>query len=353
MPKSRYPTARNIGESSQSLGHTTRMFKRRGSLLSILMVFASVGLAQVPIIFDTDMGNDIDDALALAVLHALADRGECRLLGVTLTNANAAAVPYVRMINRFYGRGTLPVGAAMRHVEGGDTDHYMSGALRTVPASHQIAAGEPTEQAISVLRRLLATSPDKVTIVQVGFSTNLAALLDSSADSISPKSGMELVRDKVALLSAMAGNFVAPQPEYNVKLDIPAARNVFERWPTPIVFSGFEIGRDLLYPAESIEKDFAYTAWHPVAVSYRAYGKMPYNRPSWDLTAALEAVRPGHQYFGHSAKGQVHVEQDGNTRFESGSGNRSYLILDPSSRARILEALRLLASQPPQASMAK
>ena len=32
----------------------------------------------VPIIFDTDMGNDIDDALALAMIHTLADRGEAR-----------------------------------------------------------------------------------------------------------------------------------------------------------------------------------------------------------------------------------------------------------------------------------
>ena len=31
------------------------------------------------VIFDTDMGNDVDDALALAVLHALQSRGQCRL----------------------------------------------------------------------------------------------------------------------------------------------------------------------------------------------------------------------------------------------------------------------------------
>ena len=71
---------------------------------------ANVGFAARPVIFDTDMGNDIDDALTLAMLHALTARGECDLIGVTLTNANPAAVPYVRMINRFYGRGELPGG---------------------------------------------------------------------------------------------------------------------------------------------------------------------------------------------------------------------------------------------------
>jgi inosine-uridine nucleoside N-ribohydrolase len=329
------------------------MFHHTSRILALLLMFGSLGFAKVPIIFDTDMGNDIDDALALAVLHVLTDRGECQLIGVTLTNANPAAAPYVRMINRFYGRSKLPVGSALRPVQGGDSDQYLSAALRTAPASFQDSAHTvAAEPAVTLLRRLLAASPEKVTIVQVGFSSNLAALLDSNADAISPKTGIELVRDKVALLSAMAGNFVEAKPEYNVKLDIGAARNVFERWPTPIVFSGFEIGRDLLFPAESIEKDFAYTDWHPVAVSYRAYKKMPYDRPTWDLTAALEAVR-GRQYFGYSAKGQVRVEEDGVTRFEPGNGDRSYLLLDPSKRARILETLTLLASEPPHKALAK
>ena len=325
------------------------VFDGNGRMLAILLVFVSLGFGKVPIIFDTDMGNDVDDALALAILHSLTSRGECQLIGVTLTNANPAAVPYVQMINRFYGRGELPVGHALKHLKEGDLDSYLSATLRTAPASYRGSGNQtPIVPAVTLLRRLLAASREKVTIVQVGFSTNLAALLDSSGDAISPKNGMELVRDKVALLSAMAGNFAEPKPEYNVKLDIEAARSVFGRWPTPIVFSGFEIGRDLLFPAGSIEKDFAYTDWHPVVASYRAYKKMPYDRPTWDLTAALEAVREGHQYFGYSAKGRVRVEDDGTTRFEPGGGDRYYLVLDASKRARVLEALTLLASEPPK-----
>ena len=331
-----------------------RVFARNGAILAVLLMFGSIGFGKVPIIFDTDMGNDIDDALALAMLHTLTDRGECQLIGVTLTNANPAAVPYVRMINRFYGRGALPVGSALRHVPGGDLDNYLSAALRTAPASYQESGIQPAaEPSVILLRRLLAAAPEKIVIVQVGFSTNLAALLDSNADSASPKNGMELVREKVELLVAMAGDFAEPKPEYNVKLDIDSARSVFERWPTPIIFSGFEIGRELLFPAESIQRDFAYTEWHPVAASYRAYSKMPYNRPTWDLTAALAAVRADHHYFGYSPKGRVHVEKDGATRFEPGGGDRSYLKLDATAGPRILEALTLLTSEPPHLGVAK
>ncbi|MDP9170135.1 MAG: nucleoside hydrolase [Acidobacteriota bacterium] len=305
--------------------------------------------AQTPIIFDTDMGNDVDDALALAILHSLTSRGECRLIGVTLTNANASALPYIRMIDQFYGRADIPVGVALRHIKDGDHDGYMGVALRSAPAAFRQPGGDGrSESAVALLRRLLAGSPEKVTIVQVGFSTNLAALLDSPPDSASPLTGMELVKSKVALLSAMAGNFAERQPEYNVKLDVPAARSVFERWPTAIILSGFEIGRALPYPAASIERDFAYTEWHPVAVSYRAYNHMPYDRPTWDLTAALVAVRGNDGYFGLSVKGRVFIEANGTTRFEPGGADRQYLILDSGQRAKALEALTLLASEPPR-----
>jgi inosine-uridine nucleoside N-ribohydrolase len=305
-------------------------------ILILAWLIANVSFAARPVIFDTDMGNDIDDALALALLQALSDRGECALIGVTLTNAHPAAVPYIRMLNRFYGRPDLPVGAAIKALKGGDGDGYMAAALRAVPSRSASSAGP----APALLRRLLSNAPEKVTIVQTGFSTNLAALLDSPG-------GAALAKEKVALVVAMAGNFAGGEPEYNVRIDVPSAKAVFERWPTPVVFSGFEIGRDLLYPAASIEHDFAYARPHPIAESYRAYHQMPHNRPTWDLTAALEAVRPEHGYFGRSEPGTVVVESNGATRFAPGPGDRQYLRLDPSTRAEILEVLALLASQPP------
>ena len=304
-------------------------------ILIAMCVMAQVCLAARPVIFDTDMGNDVDDALALAMLHALTDRGECELIGVTLTNSNPAAFPYIRMVNGFYGRGHLPVGTAVKDLKGGDGDGYMAAAMRAM----HYAGGGAFESAPELLRRLLQNATDKVVIVQTGFSTNLAALLDSPDD-------IALVRDKVALVVAMAGNFADGAAEYNVRVDAASAKAVFERWPTPIVFSGFEIGRDLPYPAASIERDFGYASPHPVAESYRAYKKMPYDRPTWDLTAVLEAVRPS-RYFGRSENGLVAVSADGVTHFTAGDGDRQYLRLDPAKRAEILAVLELLASEPP------
>lgn len=66
--------------------------------------------APVPLIFDTDMGNDVDDAMALAVIHALQSRNECQLLAVTLTKDNVYAARFVELMNTFYGRPEIPIG---------------------------------------------------------------------------------------------------------------------------------------------------------------------------------------------------------------------------------------------------
>jgi hypothetical protein len=42
------------------------------------------------------------------------------------------------------------------------------------------------------------------------------------------------------------------------------------------------------------------------------------------------------------------VEADGTTRFRAGEGDRQYLLLEPAQRARALEALTLLSSEPPR-----
>ena len=77
------------------------------------------------------------------------------------------------------------------------------------------------EDAPSLLRDLLRNATEKVIIVQTGFSTNLAALLNSQED-------IALIQEKVAFVVAMAGNFADGAPEYNVRIDVPSAKAVFE-----------------------------------------------------------------------------------------------------------------------------
>ncbi len=254
----------------------------------------------VPLIFDTDMGNDIDDALALGLIHTFQLRGECRLIAVTLTKDNRYAAPFVDLVNTFYGYGGIPIGVVRGGATKGDGNY-----LRPLVCAedngqprypHKLRDGAKAPEATAVLRRALAAQADgSVVIVQVGFSTNLARLLDSKPDDLSPLDGRALVRRKVRLLSAMAGNFAPPRgerfKEFNVATDVASAQRVFRAWPTPIVVSGFEVGNAILYPHRSIEQNYSYVPHHPLAEAYKLYMKMPYDRPTWDLTSVLYAVR--------------------------------------------------------------
>lgn len=329
--------------------------KRRALLLAALLLAPALAPAAGPVrlIFDTDMGNDVDDALALAMIHAFQSRGEAQLLAVTVTKDSRSAAPFVDLVNTFYGRPEIPVGVVKNGKTPNDTPMIRIPSERRTASGayvypHKLTDGAQAPDAVAVLRRTLAAQPDgSVTMVQVGFSTNLARMLDSAPDAASPLPGAQLVARKVRLLSAMAGHFPIGQPEFNVDTDIPSARKVFAEWPSPMIFSGFEVGEALRFPAACIEHDFSWAPDHPVAEAYRTYMRMPYDRPTWDLTAVLYAVRPGRGYFALSPEGRVAVDEKGQTHFTAAlGGKRRYLILEDAQKARTLEALMLLASQP-------
>jgi inosine-uridine nucleoside N-ribohydrolase len=313
----------------------------------------------VKIIFDTDIGNDVDDVMALAVLHAFETRGDCKLLGVTITKPDELAGPFVDAIDTFYGRPNIPIGFNHSTLTNPPSPFLSLAQARDggkVRYPHRLKRSSDAQAATRLLRKLLNNESDQtVVIIQVGYFSNLAALLDTKADEISLLSGRELARRKVKLLSVMAGSFKQIGQnkrfgEFNVVQDLPAARKVAAEWPTPVVWSGFEIGIAIPYPSVSVTHDFSYVAHHPVAEAYCLYKPMPYDRPTWDLTAALYAVLPDRGYFGLSEPGRVTVESDGFTSFapsQAGDGRDRFLTLTDVQAARVKEALVQLATQPP------
>ena len=348
--------------SRQRSGSSSWPWLWMGWLVAVVGATAAPAQSPVPVIFDTDLGNDVDDVLAIGVIHALESRRECRLLAVTLTKDHRLAPRLADGLNHFYGRGEIPIGICSSGVTP-EVGKYLpmietrDGANWRYP--HDLTEGSSPPSAVEVLRRTLAAAEDQsVVIVQVGFSTNLAQLLRSPADEISPLAGPALVKRKVKLLSLMAGAFrLIPDPqgkpvvhrEYNVVKDLTAAQLLSRDWPTPRLWSGFEIGIALRFPHQRLATDFAYCHHHPLVEASVLYNPPNHNRPTWDLTSVLAAVRPDHAYFDTSAVGRVHIDEQGVSSFEeTAEGLDRYLILQPEQQGRTLEALVQLASQPPQ-----
>lgn len=308
------------------------------------------------IVFDCGMGNRIDEALAMALLYGLDGKREARVLALSVSKPNLKAAAFCEAIARFYagasnggfgafGR-TLPIGLT----EAGKLPEETP--MLTVPLARRTEEGKPlynhgidkltdTAEAATLIRNALTQQPDaSVIIVSTGPATNLARVL-------AMQGAKQLIASKVRFLSVASGAYPQGPPEFNCKTDAAAAQKLFAEWPTPIIAAGAEIGAALLFPAASIEKDFAWSPAHPIVDAYRAYQKMPYDAPTNSLAAVLSAIRP-QGGFKTSEPGTITVGKDGRTKFTAAAdGKHRYLILDPAQKDQVSQTYIELVSAKP------
>ncbi|HAC72255.1 MAG TPA: nucleoside hydrolase [Porphyromonadaceae bacterium] len=280
------------------------------------------------IIFDTDMGPDYDDVGAIAILHALADLGECEILATLASDGHPSIAPTIEMFNRYYGKGGIPVGIPDNGVANFTASNNWNDSL-LVRFAPDLKSKTDYPKASEIYRKVLASQPDKsVTIVTVGFTTNLAELLKTGNDDYSPLSGVELIKKKVKKWVAMAGRFPEGR-EFNVFIDSVSSSYVLERWPTPILFSGFEIGERIFTGSKVAEKN---DQNNPVSWAYKynlaTYENKPVkNRMSWDQTAVLCAIRDPERYFYVCGPGKIIVNPSGYNNWDPDSTKDHYFLV--------------------------
>lgn len=293
------------------------------------------------VIFDTDMGNDIDDVLALQMLFNYHKRGDIKLAGITISKSNPLAIPYVDGLCRFNGFDDMPLGYAY---DGPNPEigNYLVPSLNAEVDGAPLLRPERTidsniPQGHELLKDLLEKEKDgSVTLIAVGPLTNVSRLLES-------EEGIELVAKKVAHVYIMSGEFSAKksrEPEWNILQDVQASTVVYSKCPVPLTASGSEVGGGIRYPAKSILNDFGDPTRNPLCVSYSHFLRMPYDRPTWDLVTVLEAVEPLYQLIGSSPKGWIIMDKNGFTTFqEDPKGLHDYITVHPDNKAQIVQKL--------------
>ncbi|MFQ9146761.1 MAG: nucleoside hydrolase [Eubacteriales bacterium] len=158
-----------------------------------------------------------------------------------------------------------------------------------------------------------------VTFVLIGPLGNLADLLDSEPDEISPLDGVSLVRKSVDKVVIMGGNFEnTATPEFNIECDIPAAKTVAGKCPAPIVWCGFEAGLNVI-TGETL-KDCPVD--YPVRLAYEKYTDESFRRPSWDLATVLYALTPDSEDWIVSDEHKVDFADNGAVMISDGKGSR-------------------------------
>ncbi|MFV0267815.1 MAG: nucleoside hydrolase [Draconibacterium sp.] len=305
---------------------------KRNFFLPIMIVLVSVWIANakdpVKVIFDTDMGPDFDDVGAITVLHALADKGECEILACLASDRYPTVAPTIEVFNQYFGKSNIPIGVAAIGAPDFSCPNQWNDSI-VAKYLDQPKNNDDYSAAVEVYRKALASQPNKsVTIVTVGFMSNLADLLKSGPDEFSPLSGRELVQRKVKQWVAMAGVF--PQgKEFNVFKDAEASVYAFQNWPTPILLSGFEIGVHILTGKKVAESgDPKNPAAWAYAYNFETYQDKKFDkRNSWDQTAVLCAVRNPENYFYVNGPGKFEVAKDGSNTWNPDVDSQHFFLV--------------------------
>jgi inosine-uridine nucleoside N-ribohydrolase len=182
---------------------------------SFVLAAVPVAVAQQRLIVDTDMGLDVDDAIAVCIANAMHKAGEVNLLAVVHDTGFPKGAGAISAINHWYGHDDIPIGAfkgnfgkdACNGCGGGlGQDQYLSALIDTY--NPPIQDYNDVDDAVDVYRRVLAAAPDKsVNIASIGMLTNLKSLVQSEGDQHSSLNGHDLIAQKVDTIVYMDGGY--------------------------------------------------------------------------------------------------------------------------------------------------
>ena len=282
--------------------------------------------------------------------RTLADRGECEILATVSSTRGNASVAAIEICNAFCGRPDLPVGTPKSDsaVRGAPFGHDKYVRLRGKYARWvRHADADSAPDAVEVYRKTLASQPDaSVVVCTVGFLTNLRDLLASKPDAISPLSGRDLVKAKVVRWVAMGG-FYPWGEEYNFKGDPVASRDVLRDWPTPMVYTDGQYGKDVYTgrrlaetPQEGnpVHDVYAWTMEPRETITHRSWDQHA-GHSSWDQTAVLIAVRGVDSYFTPEYGTYEMTDDKGRDEWRYDLKSPSCRVLEKTPRTRVAEII--------------
>lgn len=295
----------------------------------------------IKVLLDTDLGSDCDDAGALAVLHRLADEKRCEIKAVTHCASEISGAVAVRAINDWYKRGDIPIGRydTKTFLENDVCRRYIAPIAEKYLENHDMPQ---IENAVRVMRKTLAAERD-ITLVVIGMMNNIAELMKSEGDDISPLSGTELINQSVSCMYVMGGHFGdLSYAEYNILKDIESAQYVSQNFPKPVCYSGFELG-DKIITGKRLEAE---PEDNPVRFAYRTWNKFVWKkeetlRSSWDPITAYCAVVQNSPLYIKSTPKTITFDDEGRVLMSDG-GKDCYLIAkrsDEEIRAALDELL--------------
>jgi purine nucleosidase len=265
------------------------------------------------IILDTDIGTDVDDALALAVLLG---SKEVDLIGITTVYGDARlrstiAMHLCSLLNRkiptFIGE-SKPLSGREIWMSGSEGKNFKDLDSFT----------PETTSAVDFLVETVLAQPQSIDVIAIGPLTNIARAIQNNLH----------FAEKVKRVWIMGGDFTQSRVEHNFKCDIDAARIVLES-SIPISILDLPSSQKTIIRMDEIEQIRNAPVFGALLYSEIMSWIEPRNQ-DWtiphDPIAALSLLVP--EFFESSAAGQVKIDSEGMSFWnESPSGN--VVLLNP------------------------
>jgi purine nucleosidase len=271
-------------------------------------------------IIDTDIGDDIDDAFAIALALQSPD---VKILGITTAWGNTPL--RARLAARFLqdtGHADIPVAVGI--------EKYPSKGTLNFTQAKYAERGPEREwpRAVDFLLQQIREHPGEITLVEIGPETNLGALIDRDAATFRKLRRAVLMGGSVYRgYDAFAYPTGPPhaQPEWNILCDPEAARKVFASgvplYVMPLDSTQIklqELERARIFSSGTPLSDALTLLYHQWAYSTKQ------DTPTlFDAVAAGYAIRPE---LCPTQPMRLRVEEDGSTKLENGAPNAQVCV---------------------------
>ena len=288
-------------------------------ILGMLVCLGEVCAQQAPlkVILDTDIGDDIDDAWALAFVIA---HKNFQPLGITVTHGNtpARAKMACKMLH-LTGRGTIPVFVGRRTAQK-EYSHQFTWAEDF--AAKRPDATEAADFIVETVRR----NPGEVTLIAVGPLQNLADVLRKE-----PQLG-KLVKRVVLMSGCVYGTDEKQVPiaEYNVYSSLADSQLVYSAG-LPLTIVPLDSTTHVRLSDAERERLQKYSSPLTFALEalYRLWLEKPQSRMTLhDQLAVAETAAPG-RFSGKVETLPLWVDDKGFTRVDSNQGKPVAVCLQP------------------------
>jgi purine nucleosidase/pyrimidine-specific ribonucleoside hydrolase len=208
--------------------------------LALLAGLTATAQARIPIILDTDIGDSIDDALALAfALHS--PELDVRAVTTVIDDVESKTRLAWKMLGIYNRRDVaLAMGASEPLL-----DPTMPGASKEfdVLTRNDTIPDAAHRRAVDLIIDTALQSRSKITVVAIGPMTNIALALKTD-----PR-----IKNNIERIVIMGGAYMSSETEYNVKRDRTAAEIVFQSG-LPITAVGLDVTSQLKLREKDIDR---------------------------------------------------------------------------------------------------